>query len=215
MLQNAATGTKTNTPVMDTPFNVQVVSQQVLQDQQATTLRHGVAKCQRGFRHGRRFNLGWQWKQRHPFARVSDKNLLPRRVSRGQPLTAELTTSPPDSWPMLQSVEVLKGPGAILYGIVDPGGVINLATKEPLDAPYYAVRAAVRLRSRDYRTTVDATGPLNTDKSLLYRMNMSYENNGAPFGSFIDLTHAQSLFRCAGRQMERRRGDLGEARGGV
>ena len=25
-------------------------------------------------------------------------------------------------------------------------------------------------------------------------MNMSYENNGAPLGSFVDLTHAQSLF---------------------
>ena len=35
---DATTGTKTDTPVMDTPLNVQVVSQQALQDQQATTL---------------------------------------------------------------------------------------------------------------------------------------------------------------------------------
>jgi iron complex outermembrane recepter protein len=27
-------------------------------------------------------------------------------------------------------------------------------------------------------------------------MNMSYENNGAPFGSFIDLTHSQSIFHA-------------------
>src|SRR5208283_4902628 len=32
VLQNASTGTKTNTPVMDTPLNVQSVSHQVLQD---------------------------------------------------------------------------------------------------------------------------------------------------------------------------------------
>ena len=45
----------------------------------------------------------------------------------------------------IQSVDVLKGPGAILYGIVDPGGVINITTKEPLDAPYYAVEQQIRL----------------------------------------------------------------------
>ena len=38
VLPDASVGTKTDTPIMDTPFNVQVVSQQVLQDQQVTTL---------------------------------------------------------------------------------------------------------------------------------------------------------------------------------
>ena len=38
VLEKATTGTKTNTPVMDTPLNVQTVTQQVLQDQQATNL---------------------------------------------------------------------------------------------------------------------------------------------------------------------------------
>jgi transposase len=37
----AATGTKTDTPVMDTPFNVQSVSQQVLRDQQVAAARLG------------------------------------------------------------------------------------------------------------------------------------------------------------------------------
>ena len=46
----------------------------------------------------------------------------------------------------------------------------------------------------EYRTTIDATGPLNADKSVLYRMNMSYENNGAPFGSLIDNTHQDLIF---------------------
>ena len=67
----------------------------------------------------------------------------------------------------------------MLYGLVDPGGVVNIITKEPLNAPYYSAQQQIGSLAF-YRTTVDATGPLNTDKSLLYRMNMSYENNGAP-----------------------------------
>ncbi|MGO9773421.1 MAG: hypothetical protein ACLPSW_28525, partial [Roseiarcus sp.] len=38
VLENSSVGTRTDTPVMETPLNVQVVSQQVLQDQQVTSL---------------------------------------------------------------------------------------------------------------------------------------------------------------------------------
>ena len=31
----------------------------------------------------------------------------------------------------VQSVEVLKGPAAILYGLSEPGGIVNLTTKDP------------------------------------------------------------------------------------
>ena len=30
-------------------------------------------------------------------------------------------------------IEVLKGPASILYGRGDPGGIVNLVTKQPLD----------------------------------------------------------------------------------
>ena len=32
----------------------------------------------------------------------------------------------------VQTVEVLKGPASLLYGVQDPGGIINLVTKKPL-----------------------------------------------------------------------------------
>ena len=93
----------------------------------------------------------------------------------------------------VQSIEVLKGAAAVLYGLSEPGGLINIITKQPLDQPFYAVDVQGSSLA-DYRTTVDATGPLTSDKSWLYRMNMSYENNGAPFGSFIDNTHSENIF---------------------
>jgi iron complex outermembrane receptor protein len=192
VLQNASTGTKTNTPVMDTPLNVQVVSQQVLQDQQATTLATALQNVSGVTVTDGAFNLGC----------CGSSGILLRgfltntyyrdgfRVDATYNQNDYVTTR---QLANVQSVDVLKGPGAILYGIVDPGGVINLTTKEPLDAPYYAVQQQISSLAL-YRTTVDATGPLNLDKSLLYRINMSYQNNGAPLGSFVDGTNAQSLF---------------------
>lgn len=37
----------------------------------------------------------------------------------------------------LERVEVLRGPASVLYGQSEPGGVINLVTKQPLSEPYY------------------------------------------------------------------------------
>ena len=99
----------------------------------------------------------------------------------------------PQQMANVQSVEVLKGAAAILYGLSEPGGIVNVITKQPLDAPYYAVNAQVGSLAQ-YRTTIDATGPLNADKSLLYRMNMSYENNDAPFGYFVQNTGSESIY---------------------
>ncbi|MCX5727273.1 MAG: TonB-dependent receptor, partial [Nitrospirae bacterium] len=55
--------------------------------------------------------------------------------------------------------------------------------------PYYALTQ--QFGSYDlYRTTIDATGPLMKDDTLLYRMNMSYLNSG----SFRDLVTDKDVF---------------------
>ena len=193
VLEKASTGTKTDTPVMDTPLNVQSVSQQVLEDQQAITLAQALQNVsgvsvtdgnylQSGFQSSGLLVRGFieQTYYRDGF-RVSASPLGDGAANNALQFSD------------IQSVEVLKGPGAILYGLVEPGGLVNVVTKEPLNAPYYAVQQQFGSLA-DYRTTIDATGPLNPEKSLLYRINMSYENNGAPTGSFVDRTHSQSLF---------------------
>ena len=38
-----------------------------------------------------------------------------------------------------ETVEVLKGPASVLYGIQDPGGVVNIITKKPQQTPRYVV----------------------------------------------------------------------------
>jgi outer membrane receptor protein involved in Fe transport len=78
----------------------------------------------------------------------------------------------------VESVEVLKGPAAILYGLVEPGGMVNVVTKQPQETSYYAMNQ--QFGSYDnYRTTIDATGPIADNKDILYRMNMAYESKGS------------------------------------
>src|SRR5208283_4014829 len=78
----------------------------------------------------------------------------------------------------VESVEVLKGPAAILYGAVEPGGIVNLNTKQPLETPAYSVQQQIG-SYHSYRTSFDATGPLSQNKDVLYRFTGSYENDGS------------------------------------
>ncbi|WP_024882005.1 TonB-dependent receptor [Methylosinus sp. LW3] len=159
--ESAPTTLKFDAPLMKTPISVGVVTRQAMDDQQAisvgdalftnvsgvtpSTAQLDVFKV-RGF-----FNvLGNMYKN----------GLMEYRVRNLD------TTN-------LQSIEVLKGPAAMEFGRGEPGGVIDLVVKRPLTTPYYSIQEQVTSYSGT-RTTIDATGPLTEDKSLLYRVNGTF-----------------------------------------
>jgi iron complex outermembrane receptor protein len=75
----------------------------------------------------------------------------------------------------IERVEVLKGPSSVLYGSGEPGGVINYLTKKPREQ----FDAHVTLGSGQYHqglAEADITGPANTDRTLLYRGAVYFED---------------------------------------
>ena len=94
-------------------------------------------------------------------------------------------------------VEVLKGPASLLYGIQDPGGVVNLVSKKPELTQYNALT----LRGSTYGEgkngsggTFDSTGPLG-DSGLAYRMVLDHEDEDywRNFGTHRETLIAPSL----------------------
>jgi iron complex outermembrane recepter protein len=80
-----------------------------------------------------------------------------------QPITANI-----------ERVEVIKGPASATFSSVDPGGSINMVTKKPLSVDRKEITLAAGSFST-IRGTIDFTGPLNKDKTLLYRFNGAYQ----------------------------------------
>ena len=176
---NATTATKTDTPIFDTPVSIQVVPQQVLRDQQAVRLQDALKNVS-----GVQFT-------------PSSGNLFDAFVIRGFEIDDNTRFRNGRRFPgvfksdlaHIEQIEVLKGPAAVLYGRIEPGGFVNLVTKKPLDQPYYALQQ--QFGSYDfYRTTVDATGPIDEAKALLYRFNLGYTDSQ----SFRDELFTQALF---------------------
>ncbi len=82
----------------------------------------------------------------------------------------------------LERIEVIKGPASATFSSVDPGGSINLVTKKPLTED----RKEISISAGSFSTVrgaLDFTGPINTEKTLLYRLNVGYEDSK----SFRDL----------------------------
>lgn len=92
------------------------------------------------------------------------------------------------SLPNMERIEVIKGPASALYANTSPGGTINSVTKKPLDESRKSVNFTTGSYNT-YRLTSDFTGPMNESKTLLYRLNLAYQNAG----SFRLLQEAQDI----------------------
>ncbi|SKC86005.1 TonB-dependent receptor [Ohtaekwangia koreensis] len=88
----------------------------------------------------------------------------------------------------LERVEVMKGPSSALFGNASPGGVLNRVTKKPLDFNRKSLDFSFG-SFNTFRALADFTGPMNADRTLLYRLNIGYEDAN----SFRDLQFDKNL----------------------
>jgi iron complex outermembrane recepter protein len=89
----------------------------------------------------------------------------------------------------IDSIEILKGPASLLYGRTEPGGLINVITKQPLATPVLSLEQQVGSFGRE-GTLLDAGGPLSPEGSFLYRFNAAWDSGG----SFRDVPDNHRIF---------------------
>lgn len=171
----ATTATKIDAALMETPVSIQVVPQIILREQQVTRIEQAVTNVS-GVNVTNLF-----------FGQFADQFVIrgfrTNQVLYRDGFRVDTGFSGKHDTANIEQLEVLKGPASILYGRIEPGGLINYVTKEPLSRHHYAIEQ--QFGSYDsYRTTLDATGPLVNENKLGYRLNFAYENSGS-FREFV------------------------------
>lgn len=160
---SASTATRTDTPLRDIPQSIQVVPQQVLEDRNVQTVNQAIETVSgvidggdTVFRIFRGFST-----------------LETSQLRDGYRLGSSYLVVPEESIASVERVEVLKGPGSVLFGALDPGGVINTVTKKPLDEPFYEL--SFEAGNRGFlQPGIDLSGPLTDDGTALYRFIAEY-----------------------------------------
>ncbi|MGA6103701.1 TonB-dependent receptor [Pseudomonas solani] len=178
---------RSETPLLEIPQAVAVVPQQALLDQQPQNLDDALANVS-GITQANTLGSTLDAVMKRGFGDNRDGSILRdgMRTIQGRNLTATA-----------ERVEVLKGPSSMLYGILDPGGVINVVSKKPLLEDYRAItgRASTYGDGKNGSGgTLDVTGPLG-DSGLAYRVIADYDDADywRNFGHNRDKTFAPSF----------------------
>lgn len=167
-VEAATTATRTNTPLRDIPQSIQVIPRQVLEDQQVIQLREATRNVS-GVIEGSNFGNGGDAFLIRGF---QSNNILLDGIELGT-FNLGLNSSFRET-ANIERVEVLKGPASVLYGTLEPGGIVNVVTEQPLPSPFYKVE----LQAGNFgllRPSIDLSGPLNPDRTVLYRLNAVYQ----------------------------------------
>lgn len=74
----------------------------------------------------------------------------------------------------IERIDIVKGPASMLYGRTEPGGVINVVTKQPTAQPLLSLQQQVGAYGQ-LRTQFDSGGPLGAAGTLNFRVNAAHE----------------------------------------
>lgn len=159
--KRSAAGTKTDTPLKETPQSISVVGEEQVRDQSATSVQEAL-----------RYTAGVNADAFGPSTRGNYSIL---RGSLADIYLDGLRFTDPGLFNEAQAdpytlsrFEVLRGPASTLYGSTPTSGLINLVSKLPQDVPFTEVSVRVGNFNRK-EALVDSTGRLTDDGQLLYR----------------------------------------------
>lgn len=181
LARRSTTGTKTDTPVVETPQSISIVTADRIEAQGATTLKDalgyspGVSTTSYGA------DSRYDWISLRGFDAYA-----PGFYLDGLPLRNN------GNWGVWQTenygverIELLRGPSSVLYGQSGPGGVVNVVGKRPTAEPLHELQAQVGTGSRR-QVSGDFSGPLDKEGKLLYRITGLGRDAELPAGNMPD-----------------------------
>jgi iron complex outermembrane recepter protein len=183
----SASTLRTGASPLDTSQTVNVVPEQVIKDQLPRNLDDALVNVS-GVVQTNTLAATQDAVLRRGFGDNRDGSIM----RNGAPLVQGRSLNPE-----VESVEVLKGPASLLYGIMDPGGLVNTISKRP---ELYQHGSVTLLGSTFANNksgadgTLDITGPIGTD-GLAYRF-IGYgvsEDYWRDFGRHREMLIAPSL----------------------
>ncbi|WP_083754756.1 TonB-dependent siderophore receptor [Bradyrhizobium murdochi] len=161
LANQSGTGTKTDTPLRETPQSITVVTADRVTDQGALTVQESLRYVPGVFADA----YGPDSRGDYPRIRGQDPNIYldgTRMVN-----TWQFNEWRPEPY-TLSRIEVLRGPASVLYGDTSTAGLLNLISKRPQAESFNEVGVQYGSFNRK-QVQLDSTGKLTKDGEWLYR----------------------------------------------
>lgn len=157
----SASGAKSDTPIIETPLSVSVLTEERIADLGALTVQDAL-----GYVSGL-YNGPYGLDTRGDWAQI--RGVSPVQYLDGLKSLFGLYNNVRIAPFALQQIEILKGPSSVLYGQGSIGGIVNLVSKKPEPVTSGQLWAQLGNYSRK-QLAGDITGALNDDASLQGRL---------------------------------------------
>lgn len=157
-------GAKTDTPLIETPQAVSVVTRDQMEEQGANTVSQALRYTPGVLSEANGYDVRYDWLQLRGF-NLYGTMWLDGLVLPGDPSNYATPSINPYA---LERVEVIKGPASVLYGRAIPGGLINQVSKRPQVEPHREVAIGASSFG-GAQVSTDLTGPITEDGEWSYR----------------------------------------------
>lgn len=160
-IDNPSPTLRLNEPLLLIPQNIQVVSNDQIQEQQIFNMLEGVSR-----------NVSGLTMQEHwgNYARVNGRGDRIAAFRNG--MNVEATWGPlTEDMSFVDRIEFVKGPAGFMLANGNPSGFYNVVTKKPTGVTSQAFNFTAG-SFNNYRATADFDGKLTSDGKLQYRLNL-------------------------------------------
>jgi iron complex outermembrane receptor protein len=160
-IDNPSPTLRLNEPLLQVPQNIQVVSNDQIQEQQIFNMLEGVSR-----------NVSGLTMQEHwgNYARVNGRGDRIAAFRNG--MNIEATWGPlTEDMSFVDRIEFVKGPAGFMLANGNPSGFYNVVTKKPTGVTSQAFNFTAG-SFNSYRATADFDGKLTSDGKLQYRLNL-------------------------------------------
>jgi iron complex outermembrane receptor protein len=172
--KRGAVGSKTDTPLIETPYSVSVVTREQLEAQQPKTVAQAL-----------RYTPGVNTELAGPQFVTDQLTIRGFQQGTGRMLRDGTRTFLPNflGWDApepygLERIEVLRGASSVLYGASDPGGQINLVSKRPTTEPVHEIQ--LQAGNNNYNQgAFDVGGTLDEEGVWSYRLTALFREADA------------------------------------
>ena len=172
--RRSAAATKTDTPILETPQAVSVVTRQQM-DTRGVQRVGDILRYTAGV-----FVEPYGAEPRYDSMQIRGFDQSTGRYRDGLRDIAGVWTHFRAEPYGLERMDVMKGPSSVLYGQNQPGGVTNAITKAPPERPLHEVEVQAGSYDR-YQGAFDFGGPLDAKGSVLYRVTALARDSGTQF----------------------------------
>jgi iron complex outermembrane receptor protein len=167
--KNARTSSKTDTPLLDASASVSVVTQKELEEREVTTLDEALS-----YTPGVSTDIyGSDNRYDHYMIRGFYSTGL-STFKDGLPLRNSSFTGGRLEPYGMERIEVLKGANSTLYGLSQPGGIVNGVSKRPQDVNFGEIYSTVG--DEHLETGADFGGALDKEGVWSYRLTSKWQN---------------------------------------